>query len=81
MYLSLPRLHFAGTFVATPSTVNNEVLNFGPQSINDGNNGFNPEGNGKWDIPQAVVTAAHYFDGTSTSSNSDDPRMALRVGA
>jgi len=79
MYLSLPRLHFSGTFLATPSTVNNEVLNFGPRPVNDGNSGFNPQGNGKWDIPQASVTAVHYIDGTSTISSSDDSLVGAIV--
>ena len=44
-YLDRPRLHFAGRFQATPSTVNNDVTNYlGPVS----DAGWNPEGGAVW---------------------------------
>ncbi len=42
-YLGVPRLHFAGTFLARPSTVNNDITNYDPaQSPLDP--GWNPDG-------------------------------------
>jgi hypothetical protein len=33
-YLDVPRLHFTGTFMANPSTINNDPLNYDPKILN-----------------------------------------------
>jgi len=70
-YLDSPRLHFAGSFQAAPSTVNNSVENYlGPV----GDAGWNPEGTGVWRPDSCVVTAIH--DGGPTA---DDPLLGVAV--
>jgi hypothetical protein len=71
-YLVGPRLHFAGTFTADVSTVNNFTTHF-----DDPNNppkpGWNPSGTGAWAIAGCKVTSAVFQDGTVARSPADDP--------
>ena len=72
-YLDVPRLHFAGTFRADPSTVNNTPQNFDPAtSINPQNAGWNPGGTGQWQILNCTVQSVVYDDGTICSSSTED---------
>lgn len=57
-YLDVPRLHFAGTFIANPSTVNNTPQNFDPTvPITPQNESWNPNGNHAWKLNCQVRTA------------------------
>jgi hypothetical protein len=85
-YLNSLRIHFAGTFFATPSTVNNDVrhfdnANFQPNFQLPGpgttNGWWNPEGNGGFKL-LCPATAVHYGDGTSAAPGSD-PALAATV--
>jgi hypothetical protein len=67
-YLNPPRLHFAGKFQASPSTVNNDPLHFNNatfkipeywEQTNDTTGGwFNPAGDAAWRLVGCKVTAA-----------------------
>ncbi|HYJ87057.1 MAG TPA: hypothetical protein VEW46_13435 [Pyrinomonadaceae bacterium] len=76
-YLDVPRLHFAGTFRADPSTVNNTPQNFDPATvITSQNNGWNPNGTGQWQFLNCQVQSVVYNDGTISS---DDPVIGSPV--
>jgi hypothetical protein len=74
-YLGFPRIHFAGTFQADPSTINNDPAHFdddrfvarfqqpGPGATNGW---WNPSGSGAWRIRGCKVTSALSGDGRST---------------
>ena len=79
-YLNVPRLHFAGTFRADPSTVNNTPQNFDPATgINSQNDGWNPNGTGQWQILNCQVQTVIYNDGTIGSSAAEDPVVGSPV--
>src|SRR5258706_4422714 len=79
-YLDVPRLHFAGTFRADPSTVNNTPQNFDPATgINPQNDGWNPNGTGQWQILNCQVQSVVYNDGTIGSSAAEDPVIGSPV--
>ena len=71
-YLGVPRLHFAGTFLARPSTVNNDINNYDP-ATSPLDPGWNPDGDARWDFLGCKVTAAYYADGSSATAVSADP--------
>ena len=71
-YLNPIRLHFAGTFKADPSTVNNSVSNFDPQ-VTDPNPMWNPDGTGNWDFIDVKVTRVCYADGSHAGHLDEDP--------
>jgi hypothetical protein len=76
-YLDVPRLHFAGTFSADPSTVNNTPQNFDPATvITPQNNGWNPNGTGQWQFLNCQVQSVVYNDGTIST---DDPVIGSPV--
>lgn len=73
-YLSAPRLHFAGTFQASVSTVNNDPTHFKvkgfdpknqlPMTPDDLRGWWNPQGNGVFRLLGCEVTSAFWADGT-----------------
>lgn len=85
------RLHFAGRFQATVSTVNNDVTHFDntafkpnyqlrqdPQSPVQPNNGWwNPDGDGVWRLLGCNVTTAFMSDGTAVPST--DPALSMSI--
>jgi hypothetical protein len=76
-YLDVPRLHFAGTFKADPSTLNNTPQNFDPATvITPQNDGWNPNGTGQWQFLNCQVQSVVYNDGTVSS---DDPVIGSPV--
>src|SRR5690349_24558439 len=79
-YLGVPRLHFAGTFLARPSTVNNDITNYDP-STSPLDPGWNPDGDARWDFIGCKVMAAYYADGTSATSASADPIIGTPLAA
>ena len=86
-YLHSVRLHFAGTFEASPSTVNNDVTHYDnarfrpeyqlPQDDQNPNGWWNPEGDHRFTL-RCNVTGAHYADG-STAAGSTDSVLTLTV--
>lgn len=80
-YLSPLRLHFAGTFQANVSTVNNDPAHFdnaafqpsyqlmqGP-NMDPPNGWFNPQGDGTWRLRGCTVTSAWLPSGQVTSDS------------
>jgi hypothetical protein len=61
-YLDVPRLHFAGSFVAKPSTLNNTGSNFEP-NVTDPYVSWNPNGNHYWQFLKCTVQSAVNSDG------------------
>src|SRR6202042_2045941 len=66
-YLDPPRLHFAGTFLTNPSTINNAIENYSPTIVYNNNPPsdtnpnsvwWNPMGQAFFKIPTAPVTGA-----------------------
>src|SRR5271166_1418 len=85
-YLNTLRIHFAGQFVAAPSTVNNDVrhfdnANFKPNFQLPGsgttNGWWNPQGDHRFEF-LCPATAVQYGDGTVAASGSD-PALMLTV--
>lgn len=70
-YLDVPRLHFAGTFTANPSTINNTPSNYDPANVNNGLVlSWNPYGSHAWTIDAKVTS----FVDTSGKIHTDgDP--------
>jgi hypothetical protein len=56
-YLDVPRLHFSGTFIAKPSTVNNTPQNFDP-SVTNPDPSWNPMGTHAWQFMNCTVKSA-----------------------
>ena len=77
-YLDAPRLHFAGIFIANPSTVNNVPSNYDP-AVTNPDPGWNPNGNAQWAIKNCIVTAAIYSDGTVCNTPAEDPIVGAPV--
>ncbi|HEV7744515.1 MAG TPA: hypothetical protein VGO56_05940 [Pyrinomonadaceae bacterium] len=73
-YLDIPRLHFAGTFIAKPSTVNNTGSNFEP-NVTDPYPSWNPNGNHYWQFLNCTVKSA--FD--SGGAVTQDPVLSAAV--
>ena len=65
-YLDVPRLHFAGNFIAKPSTVNNTPSNFEP-TVTNPYPAWNPNGNHFWQFLNCRVKSA--FDDNGQVSN------------
>jgi hypothetical protein len=73
-YLDVPRLHFAGTFIAKPSTVNNTASNFEPK-VTDPFPAWNPNGNHFWQFLNCSVKSA--FD--DSGMMGQDPILKASV--
>lgn len=77
-YLDTPRLHFAGTFTADPSTINNDINNYNPKNWNDLDVSWNPYGSHRWTI-QCVVSGFVDQNGKLFGGKSDDPLIGAAV--
>ena len=75
-YLDVPRLHFFGTFIAKPSTVNNTASNFEPTVTNPFPS-WNPNGNHFWQFLNCTVKSAFDTDGAV----SNDPIINASVAS
>ncbi|MFZ6769656.1 hypothetical protein ACO0LM_21590 [Undibacterium sp. Di26W] len=82
-YLTYPRLHFSGGFLADPSTVNNT-----PDNYTDANNDiaklqlyWNPNGTGIFDFQGCLVTKVVYGLGDETTDPAVDPVIGQPVNA
>lgn len=86
-YLAALRVHFAGSFQANPSTVNNEASHFDdarfqprfqePFSGGNDPSNWNPRGDGSWRLIGCRVTSAWHGDGSPAAAG--DPLLAARV--
>jgi hypothetical protein len=77
-YLIGPRLHFAGTFAAEVSTVNNLPAHFDDPN-NPARPGWNPGGNGSWTLKDCKIRSAVFTDGTVARTSADDPIVGASV--
>ena len=75
-YLDVPRLHFAGTFIAKPSTVNNTASNFEP-TVTNPYPSWNPNGNHFWQFLNCTVKSAVAANGAV----SNDPIINASVAS
>ena len=69
-YLDVPRLHFAGTFTADPSTINNTITNYDPANRGKLNLSWNPYGSHAWTV-DCEVTA--FIDAAGQLHTGGDP--------
>ncbi|MGH1347697.1 MAG: hypothetical protein ACRBN8_39445 [Nannocystales bacterium] len=82
-YLDVPRLHFCGRFVTTPSTVNNISQNFSPrlptpESINNPQNwNWNPFGGHRFQLYECSIVRVVHADGRVVTASSEDPVIGL----
>ena len=83
-YLDVPRLHFAGTFIAKPSTVNNTATNFDPATPATPPGlvlSWNPNGNHDWQFLNCAVQTAVTKDGTVWNSSNSEPIIGAAVNS
>src|SRR5215210_2864247 len=79
-YLDVPRLHFAGNFIANPSTINNTPANFDPTvPINFQNESWNPNGNAAWKFLNCTVRSAVNAAGQVYPTSGTDPVIGAAV--
>jgi hypothetical protein len=78
-YLGPLRLHFAGTFQAAPSTLNNDPRNYDDATFAQGNvePGWNPFGDADFRLVGCTVRAAFGADGRPVDAN--DPVLGCLV--
>ena len=76
-YLAWPRVHFAGTFQASPSTVNNVPERYEGATLGHVTGGWNPRGDGTWRLLDCRVTSALRADGAAAAG--EDPALGCRV--
>ena len=74
-YLSLPRIHFSGSFQADTSTVNNNQTNYRYGATNLTLE-WNPLGTGEFRLFETSVTSVVYVNGTMSTS---DPIVGLPI--
>lgn len=79
-YLDVPRLHFAGTFIAKPSTVNNTPQNFDPKVTNPAP-AWNPNGNHAWQFLNCQVKTAVNASGQIFQTQGSDPVIGAQVSS
>lgn len=79
-YLDVPRLHFAGTFTANPSTINNDSrnYNYNPNSANPIgiDLSWNPYGDHAWSIS---ATVRSFVDSSGALHTGGDPLIGAAV--
>ena len=82
-YLDVPRLHFSGSFIAKPSTVNNTATNFDPATPSKGGLvlAWNPYGNHDWQFLNCEVQTAVTADGTVWNAGYPDPIIGAAVSS
>jgi hypothetical protein len=80
-YLNVPRLHFAGSFIAKPSTVNNTPTNYDPASLNPPGLvlAWNPNGDHDWEFLDCTVRTAVTGDGTVWNAGNSEPIIGAGV--
>ena len=79
-YMGLPRIHFAGTFITKPSTVNNVATNY--QVTQDPPNPvWNPNGNALWLLEDCTVTGTVDDAGQRHGQGGADPLVGQPLAA
>lgn len=81
-YLNPLRLHFHGTFVAAPSTVNNDPTNYNNATFKPGDQerskgSWNPAGDASWRFMGCSITSA--YDATGTAAAPGDPVLTCLI--
>ena len=76
------RLHFAGQFQATVSTVNNDVTHFNNETFDPSfqerpGGWWNPQGDGVWRLMGCRITSAYLADGQEAAG--DDPVLQMQI--
>jgi len=77
-YLDIPRLHFSGTFIANPSTINNTPANYNPAVTNPVPS-WNPNGNHAWQFKNCTVRSAVDATGNIFQTSAADPVIGACV--
>ncbi|MFT5385503.1 MAG: hypothetical protein ACI81W_002911, partial [Saprospiraceae bacterium] len=87
-YLDYPRIHFSGTYQASPSTINNTPNNYNPLIYPTPNElekvelYWNPRGDGGFALmDDCVVKQVDYADGTSATTSEQDAIIGQPVKA
>ncbi len=89
-YLKPPRLHFAGSFQADPSTVNNDPEHFDSSTFQSNynlpgpgatNGWWNPGGTAMWRFFGCTVQQVVYQDGSVCDDPAIDPVVGSPVGS
>lgn len=83
-YLDVPRLHFSGSFIANPSTVNNTATNFDPATASSPAGlalAWNPNGNHDWQFLNCTVQTAVTADSTVWNSTNPEPIIGATVNS
>lgn len=81
-YLDVPRLYFAGQFIADPSTPNNSPSNYALGTvITPADQGWNPDGTGAWGLTGCKVTGVTFEDGTYSKDPAVDPVIGAPVSS
>lgn len=78
-YLDVPRLHFAGSFTANPSTLNNTSTNYGYNPVSNPIQlapSWNPYGDHAWTIN---ATVRSFVDSAGVVQTSGDPLIGAAV--
>ncbi|MGH9279496.1 MAG: hypothetical protein ACRD12_15515, partial [Acidimicrobiales bacterium] len=78
-YLDPPRLHFAGTFQAAPSTVNNDPQHYDTATFDpaDRESSWNPRGDAVWRLLGCTVTEAVMADGSPAAGDDEVRGLAV----
>jgi hypothetical protein len=71
-YLDVPRLHFAGSFTADPSTINNTPDNYNPSNLGNLFLSWNPYGSHAWTI---TATVRSFVDAGGNLHQQGDPLL------
>jgi len=83
-YLDAPRLHFSGSFIAKPSTVNNTATNFDPATPSTPPGlvlAWNPYGNHDWQFNNCEVQTVVTSDNKVWNSSYPEPIIGAAVSS
>ena len=78
-YLDVPRLHFAGSFTANPSTINNTSTNYGYNPVSNPIQlapSWNPYGDHAWTVN---ATVRSFVDSSGVIHTNGDPLVGASV--
>lgn len=86
-YLDYPRLHFSGTFQASPSTINNTPNNYSPEIYSKPHEldlvelYWNPLGDGSFNFEECFVTKVEYANGSYATTPEEDSIIGKPVSS
>ena len=80
-YLDVPRLHFSGSFIAKPSTINNTPTNYDPATPSTTGLvlAWNPNGNHDWHFLDCTVRTAGTGNGVVWNADNSEPIIGAGV--